>query len=109
MPCLPKEGLLLEYVENSHGRRFLPVEKISTRGESYFQRAISLPERSEGIGNLPEGLRGLVATHVTCLVTCGIMLHYSAFKPYEQTNTYAKLERDATGLLLASRPFGSCS
>ena len=38
-----------------HGRHFLPMEKISTRGESYFQRAISVPEQSEGIGNLPEG------------------------------------------------------
>ena len=38
-----------------HGRRFLPMEKIFTRGESYFQRAISLPKRSEGRGNLPEG------------------------------------------------------
>ena len=34
-----------------HGRRFLPVEKISTRGESYFQRAIRFPEG----GNFSEG------------------------------------------------------
>ena len=34
-----------------HGWHFLPVEKISTRGESYFQRAISFPEG----GNFSKG------------------------------------------------------
>ena len=42
------------YISAMAGIFFL-WKKISTRGESYFQRAISLPKQSKSIGNLPEG------------------------------------------------------